>query len=774
MDYDRTKNDNSLTSPKIFTGIVISSDGPSYNCIVGAHDQYDTLSQLQGVALSSAFANMFGFKECLVPQPGSKVVCLQTNPTQCLILGVIPDVDAGYAEFPSRALHSKGADDADYVGWTTDPAKLDMHNQGRPTDVNDQEHVIMNEFGVMLGLFQQLAVLRGSELAQVQCFLMDDLVRIVSHNFQHYTAIGEHNVYHDGKALLAEFGATHIPAETYGRPCIDSESQAPMFQKTDTGDGYELIVPDAQAIQRFRWFLGRLGDFLHIFLSRPADDVVRKLDPSSEDKPDTGLFDIHIGTDGGFHLRSAKEVFIEHANWIRVPQRKASPEDPKGDKAEDIEYEDKENYEFSNNYSYKDNPTFYALQMRNYVAYVTEKQAYQNFNKHEKDFKVEKNPGGATKVSEIDKIDPNTPCNLRDWKLRMSGMYLMPNGGFMIRDAWGSGIVSDGGNIYLQPAKDLIFQPARNLVAKVGQFASIAAKKDIDLSSTEKGVRIKAEKAMYLYSHTSGIVVQSDAEEPSTGSPDPATEAIEELGGVVLKSKQGIYQYAEAKPILLFSKDKLIFKSSSDIWTKSDQNIYTIAGQNCFMNYQTGIFRGTQLSALVSDQTVITAGTSSTVFGQKDTYLGVQYDDKSPFVDPLKGTIEVSTITQSLDQITSQDVLQQADPFTDESKLQDLKFNFLNSDKYNLNDEDALPMTLPQQEDLLTSNYNYSTWSEKDVNGSKPYPGADKWGSFFASAQTPPNLQVYDGKDYCGKADSSSASMEITLSSLDQYKILDN
>ena len=106
----------------------------------------------------------------------------------------------------------------------------------------------------------------------------------------------------------------------------------------------------------------------------------------------------------------------------------------------------------------------------------------------------------------------------------------MENGGICMRDAWGSALVMEGGNIYIQSAKDTVMQPLRNLVAKVGQFASIAANQDIDLSSTSKGVRIKADQAVYLYSANSGVVIQSDGLTESPG-PTDLTAVVEQISG---------------------------------------------------------------------------------------------------------------------------------------------------------------------------------------------------------------------------------------------------
>jgi hypothetical protein len=274
----------------------------------------------------------------------------------------------------------------------------------------DGEHVISNEFGVLLGLYQQLANLKASELAQVQCFLLDDMVRIISHNFQHYTALREYNIWHDGKNIMSEFGATHKAAESYGSPAVNSDSGSPTFTETDSHDvkddqDYYEIQEDERrkAVERFKLFLGSVGDFLHLFVVRPDPSNKPKLNQQDPSKPDTGLCDIHIGTDGGLHLRSVKEVFLEKTNWIRVPHRKSAPEDQNGDDGESISYPQKQKFNFQDSYKYKGNPFTYALQIRDYVAFVNEKCGYQNFKTHNQDFYVNDNIGKENKISEFGK-----------------------------------------------------------------------------------------------------------------------------------------------------------------------------------------------------------------------------------------------------------------------------------------------------------------------------------------------------------------------------------
>lgn len=770
----------------LFTGVIITSTAGSRTVAVVREEHVNAGGDMgfiiQGTIVSSVMAVFLGFKECTVPQPGSRVLCVLDGNRSCFILGILPQSSTTLTDLPNRAcLGAKNAlaDGANRLGHLDRTPTISDNR--RPTDVVDGEYVQGNEFGVLLGLYQQMANLKASELAQVQCFLLDDLVRIISHNFQHYTAIGEYNVYHDGKRLMAEFGATHKTSESYGRPAVNSDTGAPVFSEEgshtvdDKADFYKFEEDERiKAIERFKLFLGSVGDFVHLYVVRPNPDEVRKLDHEQPENPDTGLCDLHIGTDGGLHIRSVKEIFIEKTQWIRVPLRVSAPDDQKGDDAEELDYETKKKFEFKDEYKYKENPFLYALQIRDYVAYVNEKLGYQNFKKHEKDFYVNDDIAKEKGIDTFGKVDQETESNLQDYKLRTAGFYLMPNGGITIRDAWNSAIVMEGGNIYLQPAKDLVQQPLRNSIVKAGGHINMACKKHIDLSSSEEGLRLKSEKAQYFYSEKGGIVIEAGGENDTPGTPDPTEQALEDIGGVVLKSKLGIYNYAE-KNIVSYAKEKILMQSLKSLdMTSKRMTLYGRDNLHLFADQQILQYAGLGIN-LFSDSQVNVAGATGTNLGQDEQNLGIMYDEDSMFIDILKGVIKVSELTSKLGEaLEAKEELLKQTVFGEEQKFDDLQFKFLSSQQYGKLDpqEDGIPATLAQQDDLLTEMYGLEEWEEKEVNESLPYPGKDLFENFYYSAEKPVNLEKNNmGKDYSSKADSTEKPGEIKLESLNKYKI---
>jgi hypothetical protein len=768
-------------NPDFFVGIISSSDAGTYNIHVEPFGS-QVKGIMQGIPLMSVFASTLGFRECPQYGIGVNVLCYPINTERCYIIGIIPEADMGNIKFYSRvALKTADGnfDSQNTVGYGKDYPKLITHNQNRPTDIVEGEYALHNDFGVLLGLFQQMASLKGSELAQIQCYAMDDLVRIVSHNFQHWTALGEFNIWHDGKAIMAEFGATHLSAESMGSPAVTSSEGKPTFSEDggtptpdDSVDYYKIDGDErTKAISRMKIFLGRLGDFMHLFLVRPDEDAIRTLSGAMTGNFDKGLLDIHVATDGRFTLRSVSSIAIEKTNWIMVPERVRSPEDPKGDDAEELTYPDKDPFVFDNTYKYQGNPGAYFLQMRDCVAYLQDLYSYKNFITHEKDFKLSKSTDNQeTSLEGIDQVDEKTKVNFKDYVLRKSGLYFMDNGGVLVVDAWGSAIVMEGGDINLQAAKDVINQPMRNYIVKAGQFGSLCSKKDFDISSTEEGFRLKTAKVQHFYSVDQGILLQSGAKNKT--APSPEDKAYTEFGGIILDAKDsGVYTYGKdifdrSTERSLYKSNELNIQADDKIYVSSEKDLYLLSGGTVHAE-------AVDSMRLVSKGTAMLGGTSDTLIGQKGKIVGLIPHPKSlPAI--LDGVLDCDSLAVMKDAFPKEKFQEKMQPFDKDEVFDKIKFRFLASDVYNLSEkEDYIPMTIAQQNDQTFGFLNLKEWKEKEVEGTLPYPGKDKFESFYVTAELK-NLQN-KGNDLESKGSDNLTPDGTTLSvaSLNTYKILE-
>ena len=723
---------------------VVSCD-PGTMMIEVAPDGEHNLARLQAIPLVSVVASALGFHETLLPGVGTRVLC-QGRGDSTMIVGCLPYAEAQgdpkVAVMPCKAI--LGYPDAQYDsvhrnGLLGSSTKLAVMNNNLPTDVTQGEKVISNEFGVMMGLFKLMATLKASELAQIQVHFLDDLVRIISHNFQHYTSLGQTNIFHDGQGIHMEVGASHIPAESMGQstdksgiteiPYSNSNTKDPNNPTAQFTQFYKLSSEQLVMLERMKLFVGKLGEFINLIIVKPADRA-HKVDGTIPDKPDTGLLQLKANLDGSLVVRSASGIYLEKTNWIRVPERIRTPEDPTGDDGSTLEYSVKPAYVFDTTYAYRETAFLYYLQLRDYLAWIDEGVGYANFRTQTKDFYVNNDKTKETPLSSITLVDPETGCTYTQTK---SWISLMNNGGVSIADAWGSCISMEGGNIYIQPAKDLILQPNGNLIGKIGGEVGLAVQGDIDLSSTKGGMRAKTHEAQYLYSSNSGIVLQSDGKATTNGYqyyPDSnsSNKLLQKVSGIVLKATNSTVSsyasqiYDDATSILVQKAPSITSQSTdvTQILSKNqvfiNSNFLSLTSNNETINYSTG------------DNIML--GLSHTTVGIKNQTFGV-----AAGLGPVQGLQDpnnkqdqnfftfLSTITDTMTKFDLATVLL---TFKTDQNFKDIQFQFPASSWYSLGQYDIIPQTLSQQTDAISGSPWLKTWAEEPVNGTYPYPGLDK------------------------------------------------
>lgn len=347
----------------------------------------------------------------------------------------------------------------------------------------------------------------------------------------------------------------------------------------------------------------------------------------------------------------------------------------------------------------------------------------------------------------------------------------MDNGGWMMKDAWGSAIVSEGGNIYLQPAKDLIAQPLRHTVVKSGGSVAINANKHIDLSSTEEGLRIKTKKVQHYFAKDGGMLFQTDSS--STQAPSPESEAYEDFGGILFLAKDSSI-FSKAKNTVVTAENTYIV-AEKVLGLESDQNIFLEAKQNAYLMADTNIYLyGDTGATVLSNSNVSVAGNEQTAIGKLGTRIAMV---PSPGSLPasLDGVIAVSALTQIIDTIkTANEEIKKAtsSPFDSNAEYEKIKFRFLSSDIYDLTDEeDFIPMTIAQQEDASFSFLNLTPWKEEEESGTLPFPGKDKFETYYVTSELK-NLVKKQEDSVSKGVDALEFEAKLEKKSLNEYKIL--
>lgn len=756
----------------LFTGIVSSSNPGTYDCIVTQIDRQDISRQKRAVVASSVFAGIFGFKDSCFPQTGSKVLVIQpAGSSTWYIIGTIPEPDSAGINRYLRTETKTGVNNTNELGVFKDgknPATLLNYNANRPTDVCAGEYVQSNELGVMLGLYQAMATLKASELAQVQCHFFDNIVRIVSHNFEQFHCMGGLKITHDGKRLALEAGFTDSLDESLGVPEVSEEATEPIhIKESHTADDKEDLYKTASEllpIERLKVWIGGLNNLLDIFACIPSEE--RQV-YGETGTPSLGTLHASIRKDGGLHVRSLKEIFLEKTNWIRVPKRIRSAEDPEGDDTSTIEYEEKVTFTFDDGFLVSDSPNLYALQLQDYLEYVIQGLPYKDYEKHPKDFVVPayfEDP--ASNIGDEQQVTPRETVTYL--KVR-SGIYLMPNGGITIRDAWGSAITMEGGDISISPAKDLVLQPLRNLIGLIGKFLALNVRSNIEINSTEGSIRSKAKLLHHFFSKESGIILQSDSEEQDSFSPDNLSVS-EKFSGIALKAKNAIGFLA--KNLGLYSKEKLLLRSDQNL------NIQSVLETTCHSAGSTTVSAGGTLQVATDGAlNCVAAGQAifkgaSSIFGNESENIAMTLEVIAPqnggqcTISRQQWSGSGTTPTQPINNAARDITLPSLSSVASPDLLDSIKFLFLSTEDYGLSDEDYIQQSYAQQlSDVVAMSTPMIAWSETAIEGTFPFPGNIR--TFYATAQ----ITNIDG-DLIPNVDSLSNSSTIVLSSIDIYKVI--
>lgn len=455
-----------------------------------------------------------------------------------------------------------------HAGLFADPAhqyfanREDCHgvfdfSAGRPVDNLPGDWGALNELGLGVVLGKLMTMMRASDTCKLEMFYIDQLARLFAYNWQHHTAGSEVEAYNDEGEWTSVEGYTPYPWEALGvANQLPAAALGYIFKlNTDAdpikGDKFGLEPQEELQIPfwRKRVFKGYLGDIERTVVMLPAND--RHLYGTKTDTSYTGVFEQILGIDGSFTMRSAKSILFEKTVWIPVPDDLYPRDNPNGDTDFDNPSGINESLEEFPEGTEDEN----ILRFDDMHAYFCQRLSSQGINLRKKDWFVKddppKTPGSLPK--EVEALSPYTkyfadrPTMVeQDVDHRRKARYyksrayfgLTEEGGFVLEDAHGASIKVSGGNIEITCPGDVILRSGHSTQVWSGKDVVVKSNKDIDLSSANSDVRVKAERNMMLLggnSGSGGMLLENRAQ----GSVDFSDPESINIGGLVLKCSRG-------------------------------------------------------------------------------------------------------------------------------------------------------------------------------------------------------------------------------------------
>ena len=536
-------NSEIYEAPLVAIGTVMRAGGGTYDVEVAILKMPWPVTCT--VAQSTA-ASFLGTSECSLPPAGTKVIVLLPNHNSKvgIIIGAYPAANRGPSGSPrptnNNLIDLEGsasvATEAAYQTPAQDPqytTRVDAAAQ-RYLDSFPGNKCWFNDQGVALSLLNLMLILKATDRAQLQFGVLDDLVRLISNHWQHFSAQGTEQIFNDGGYLTHETGVSMYQWEHSGFLELGTKAFAAgdgKVLKDSLATRYDHTTGVPSARKRLQTFSGYLGDILNMFVANPDPNI--KTDTVDQEAVDQGLLHTHIDTSGRLTIKSATGISFQRADRIPVPKRMREPWDPEGDK---VENEQGKSTDKKEPYKFEDQGTRSML-MRDANAY-RDAQAYAKLAKRTKDFYV---PEEADMQQPKDEYDTNSKGReeFEKNKDRRAYFNLEDDGSIVFRDAWGSELIMRGGNIIVTCAGQMELRTGKSIVQLAGDDVVIKAKNSIDVTATDKDVRIKADRNLHVLAEGlnggGGILLESKSTGPGA-SYEGKGEAVSSTG-ITLKAQ---------------------------------------------------------------------------------------------------------------------------------------------------------------------------------------------------------------------------------------------
>jgi hypothetical protein len=740
----------------IYLGHVIRAGAGSYDVSVRASQ----VMQVACIVSGDLMSYHLGTSDCFIPVEGSKVL-VYIPFTGCpygVILGSIPVADHGSPLDETGNLVSQmfcqqidlepGASYATELAYNqpfADPKFVDMVNShmGRPLDLFPGNRYWVNEQGMSIGLLNLLVGMRATDKAKIELGVLDDTVRIVSGYYRHINAQGETQIYNDGGFVTqittgSQYQCERSGFKEYGEELTVANS-ATKFLDNSTEMKRKLVEPDLAPKSRFHLYTGHLGDVVNLFIGNP--DPTQNPETMSADSKDQGLMHTHIDGSGRMIMRSASGISFQRWDRIPIPKRKREPWDPEGDKIEDDPaiFADKKPFELPSDYPYARN-----MLMRDMMAWY-QKLAYQRLHEtstanQRKDYYLPEETDLTTPDDTYDK-QGEAREKFQENDLRHNFLNVEPDGSIILRDAWGSEIVMRGGNIIISCAGQLELRPGKSLVGLAGHDFIVKAKNSIDLTATDKDVRIKADRNLHMLAEgrTSGggILLESKAKSSASTFKDLKGEKVRS-SGIILKASDSTV-YTEAKTVHTSGSKYIKLETFSQDGKNDGSLLISVGRLISNAERQTVITTNQNTGMAVLKNTALLAGRSAYLVGGRSA--GVLKGSKI-MVPLMWAPIQQAPYTQIQSKIQDiYDRLQDTPwlkPF-DPDVRQDVQFTYRSTAEYGTNRASEIQGAtkflvyqaawafMANTGATLLKNVTTEGWTEYEIDGTYPWPGEDAY-----------------------------------------------
>ena len=358
-----------------------------------------------------------------------------------------------------------------------------------PVDLAEGELNIENWMGVGLTMLRNLASIQASDLARVECHLLDDMVRIISDTFRHYTAFGDYKISNDGGKLNVVWNGTSHDHEAWGNQ-HQADPKAKMTSRTNVAENLVAADQSDDGRWRFTQYIGWLGNFINAYVTDPVNTIGK----IAEGQFRSGKAHIHINDDGAVLVQSVADIVLEKVVRIPVPNQIRKEDDPKG------ELSDAQlgNTDFLKTWNPSSSNLFeMAFQLREYARWLNNTHTLSRFHQMPRDWQIpseDQTPAPDVNSGTPDKAEVNT--GVSNWKIAYSTIRIYRDGSIQTVDAYGNAITTTAVGIQISSARDIFLQAGGSVNIVAGRDINLVARKNIGLTAATEAIRFRAQTAI--------------------------------------------------------------------------------------------------------------------------------------------------------------------------------------------------------------------------------------------------------------------------------------
>ena len=453
------------------------------------------------------FGGLMGFNVNARLAVGSSVEFGYGNPS--FIHAVLPDGNMDWLNARNRSMvwgdvMKSLAEGADIEQFTT-----------TPQDMVEGEFEIANLFGVAMQFLFTMMRMSAGDRAAVECHLINDMVRVISQQYRHFSGIGEDLIFDHGRPTFERTWSSY--RHELANKMSESEPLATMNK--DAVDHASLDEKDRwEQIGRYRLleFVGFAGDFIHSFVTDPPA-AINKLAASPLY---SGKSLIHRNSDGTLLLQSVADIKLERVVRIPVPKRIKHHEDPELTKSR--KYRALQMPEVLRLPDLPQEDCFQlAYHLRSYSRWLSQVHSYARCLQLKDEYKVPSEK--ETDVpdwycAEKDKIEQKNSMEYFD---SYACITIVRDGSVLLHDVYGGSVMMSQSGIQISSARHIDIEAAGDIRIVAGRNLFMKVRRNIEITARIGGICITSYAWFKTICRAGTMWLRSDA---SKDSPDPVIE----------------------------------------------------------------------------------------------------------------------------------------------------------------------------------------------------------------------------------------------------------